>query len=749
MMSTIRGFACALLLLVPTVRAEVPHLINFQGVLQMGGAEVSGTYEITFRLYGTSTGGVGLWSETDSVYAEKGYYAVILGQTVPLGLDFNQPLWLALQITGQAEMTPRFMLTSSPSALAIADDAVDSSKIADGSVVLQDVAQSGAGIGQVPKWNGTAWVAANDEIGAAPATPWLDDGSVIRMQSATDSVGIGTASPAAKLEVSGTIYSSAGGFRFPDGSIQTVASTTTATPWTSSSNGVSLVDITDSVGIGTSNPTEKLDVGGNLKVSGKASIGSGNTNAGQGAFVAGSNNSSVGAQSTVTGGLHNYAGASGATISGGTFDSATGTLATIGGGTINSAAGDGSTVSGGRNNTARSLYTTIGGGHTNIASADYATVSGGKTNSATALFSWVGGGVMDSATGDYSSVAGGTENHADGDYSSVGGGVLNRAGGNRSTISGGSTNSAAGLDATVGGGLLNNASDQSGTVSGGGHNAAVGNYATVGGGFADSARGTGAIVSGGYRNIAGKEYSTVSGGSTNKADSNYAVVGGGLNNVAMGYAATVGGGIFDTASGDFATVSGGRDNTASGDYSIAVGRASTAAGDNSMAVGLQAKALHDGSFVWADMNGTNYNSTAENEFSVRASGGIRIHSNLSLTAGVTMSPGASSWTAVSDRNLKENIRELNGSEILGRIARLPISRWNYIAQDESIEHVGPMAQDFYGLFGLGEDSKHIDMLDPAGIALAGIKELYRQNQQLHSQNQRLTERLAALEAKLK
>lgn len=699
-----RGLACALLIFTPALRAEVPHLINFQGVLQMGGTNLTGDYEITFRIYDASGGGIELWAETDSVSANNGYYSVVLGQTVALSLVFNQNLWLALQITGQPEMVPRFQLTSSPHALSIANDVVDSSKIADGSVALSDVAQSGASAGQVPKWDGSSWVSSDDEIGTPAATPWLDNGTVVRLETATDSVGIGTASPTTKLEVSGMIYSSSGGFKFPNGSVQSAAADTTPAVWFQTGNRVSMVDTTDSVGVGTTLPTEKLDVSGNLRVRGKANIGSGNTNTGLNTFVAGTDNSTN---------------------------------------------GDYSTIGGGRNNTTVSLHATIGGGQANIAGADYATVTGGQINGATALFSWVGGGSMDSATGDYASVAGGTGNHADGDYSSIGGGAINRATGNRSTVSGGSTNTADGLDATVGGGFLNTASDQSGTVSGGRQNAAVSDYATVGGGLIDSARGFAATVAGGYRNLAGKEYATVSGGSSNRADSNYSTVAGGLNNTAIGYAATVGGGTFDTASGDWATVAGGRDNMASGDYSTAVGRASTAAGENSYAAGLQARALHDGSFVWADMNATDYESTAANEFSVRASGGIRFHSNLSLTAGVTMSPGASSWTVVSDRNLKENIREIDGKDILERIARLPISRWNYTAQDESIEHVGPMAQDFYGLFGLGEDDRHIDMLDPSGLALAAIKELYRQNQNLQTQNELLLQRLAALESILK
>ena len=38
-------------------------------------------------------------------------------------------------------------------------------------------------------------------------------------------VGIGTSAPTEKLEVAGTVYSSSGGFKFPDGTTQTTATT--------------------------------------------------------------------------------------------------------------------------------------------------------------------------------------------------------------------------------------------------------------------------------------------------------------------------------------------------------------------------------------------------------------------------------------------------------------------------------------------------------------------------------------------
>ena len=40
------------------------------------------------------------------------------------------------------------------------------------------------------------------------------------------------------------------------------------------------------------------------------------------------------------------------------------------------------------------------------------------------------------------------------------------------------------------------------------------------------------------------------------------------------------------------------------------------------------------------------------------------------------------------------------------------------------------AQDFYRLFGLGEDDKHINTLDPDGVALAAIKALYEKSKRV-------------------
>ena len=135
------------------------------------------------------------------------------------------------------------------------------------------------------------------------------------------------------------------------------------------------------------------------------------------------------------------------------------------------------------------------------------------------------------------------------------------------------------------------------------------------------------------------------------------------------------------------------------------------------------------------------------------------------------------WTDGSDRNTKENFQilsnislkpitlgswtgngstinaieytdgpnvNLDGSEIISRLSMLPIMRWNFIADDEQnkmnnnkINHIGPTAQDFYKIFGLGASDKTIRATDLAGVALGGLKALIERtdNQQALIQNQ--------------
>jgi hypothetical protein len=83
-------------------------------------------------------------------------------------------------------------------------------------------------------------------------------------------VGIGTMNPLEKLEVAGTIHSTTGGFKFPDGTTQTSASGADGHSLDAddgSPTDAVYVDATGLVGIGTNTPSSKLDVVGSIWIS--------------------------------------------------------------------------------------------------------------------------------------------------------------------------------------------------------------------------------------------------------------------------------------------------------------------------------------------------------------------------------------------------------------------------------------------------------------------------------------------------
>jgi hypothetical protein len=328
----------------------------------------------------------------------------------------------------------------------------------------------------------------------------------------------------------------------------------------------------------------------------------------------------------------------------------------------------------------------------------------------------------------------------------------------------------------------------------------------------------GATIAGG-----GASYWNFSAQNTNLVSANFGTVGGGSGNASSGSWGTVAGGLLGTASGTASSVCGGYGNTASG-YTAAVGGGAfnTASGDYSFACGDSAKAVHSGSFVWADVGGGNFSSTANNQFSVRASGGVLLAADAQIgtdageyrhlrmsggnswgylygsfnaladglhlgynyyydaagtghilntgggtsrisagyaavtlaVGGVNSAPTTTRLSATttgvtvfgtfnnsSDRNVKQDFAPVSPSQILDKVAHLPLSEWSY-KEDSAVRHIGPMGQDFYSVFNIGTDDKHIAPIDEGGVALAAIQGL---NQKLEQQVTELQQRLDKLE----
>ena len=66
-----------------------------------------------------------------------------------------------------------------------------------------------------------------------------------------------------------------------------------------------------------------------------------------------------------------------------------------------------------------------------------------------------------------------------------------------------------------------------------------------------------------------------------------------------------------------------------------------------------------------------------------------------------------------------------------------------------MRHVGPMAQDFYAAFGVGEDDRDITSIDEDGVALAAIQALHAQNATLLVQQRALRVELRSKDRELR
>lgn len=130
------------------------------------------------------------------------------------------------------------------------------------------------------------------------------------------------------------------------------------------------------------------------------------------------------------------------------------------------------------------------------------------------------------------------------------------------------------------------------------------------------------------------------------------------------------------------------------------------------------------------------------------SGGQVGLNNNAPTHNLDMSDGAyengGTWTNNSDRNLKDGFTSVDGASLLSKLNGISIQIWHYKADGNGVRHLGPVAQDFYNAFGLGQDDKHISTVDEGGVALAAVQELYRQNLEKDSTIQKLSQEVQEL-----
>jgi len=503
------------------------------------------------------------------------------------------------------------------------------------------------------------------------------------------------------------------------------------------------------VGIGTASPGAPLQVAGSV-ISGAPD----NTVTGENSFVSGGDGGS----------LANHV---------------PGDYAFVAGGRQNEASGDQSVVSG-FNNQATDFFSVVLGGYDNVVSGNSGFIGGGRDNVASGSNAFVAGGRDNLAEGSNSFAAG---RHAHALHS--GAFVWSDSSAFASDFTSTAddqflirTNGGVGINTNSPGAPLqvsgsgqfgfddNEISGENNFVTGGFEsefqhwpNIAEGSIAAAivgGGGNTITADGDASAIAGGRGNIVETFRSFIGGGKDNKttvrssaivggeqnttADWSAAILGGRFN-VAGGQSAAVAGGQGNEATGSRAAIAGGTINTASGDNAfIGGGSYNTADAENTFAAGAGAQALHANSFVWSGGGSERgVESTAENQFVVAASGAVQFLTDETRSMGVELAPGGSGWSVVSDRHAKTTIEAVDPVEVLNRVVELEVSEYSYKSQDESIRHMGPMAQDFHPLFGLGEDELRVSPMNLAGIALAAI-------QGLNAERQADAQRLARVEA---
>ncbi len=229
--------ACAVIFVLALsnqTRAAAPQLINYQGILtDSTGASLDTTVDITFGIYENAVGLTPIWVEGHAgVVVTGGLFSVLLGSFSLLDVTLfgGSVLYLGITVGADPQISPRIELVSVPYSFnSLHADTADFADTAAFSVLaaiaeIAIYADSTRVADSLDGFSSEDFSLTGHSHGGG-ASGWTDDGTAVRLDASGDSVGIGTTTPTEKLDVVGNIKIT--------GDLTVSGNIIGSTPWTS------------------------------------------------------------------------------------------------------------------------------------------------------------------------------------------------------------------------------------------------------------------------------------------------------------------------------------------------------------------------------------------------------------------------------------------------------------------------------------------------------------------------------------